>query len=233
MIGRGVTVCYTGGGPGVASTAELALALMLAAARRIPAADAAVREGRFQRGTDPGHVLADKTLGLVGLGRIGSRVASYARALEMQVVAWSQNLTDEAATAAGAKRVEKQELFAAADVVSLHLVLSPRSRGIVGAQEVSAMKPGAILVNTARAPLIDEAALTAAIQSRRIVAALDVYYEEPLPAGHWLTRMPNVVLTPHLGYSVREVYREFYKECVENALAFIDGKPIRVMKSAP
>jgi len=230
MIARGITVCFTGGGPGVASTAELALTLMLAAARHVPAADAAVREGRFQRGTEVGHVLEGKTLGLIGLGRIGARVGSYGHALGMQVLAWSQNLTVEAASAAGATRVDKAELFARADVVSLHLVLSPRSRGIVGAAELGAMKPGAILVNTARAPLVDETALMEAVNSRLIVAALDVFYREPLPADHPLTRAPNVVLTPHLGYSVDEVYREFYRESVENALAFLDGKPIRVLR---
>jgi len=229
MIARGITVCYTGGGPGVASTAELALALMLAAARHVPAADAAVRDGRFQQGTEVGHVLEGKTLGLVGLGRIGARVGSYGHALGMQVLAWSQNLTAEAARAAGATLVDKAELFARADVVSVHLVLSPRSRGIVGAAELRAMKPGAILVNTARAPLVDETALMEAVNSRRIVAALDVFYREPLPADHALTRAPNVVLTPHLGYSVAEVYREFYRESVENALAFIDGAPIRIL----
>ena len=230
MIARGITVCFTGGGPGVASTAELALTLMLAAARHVPAADAAVRDGRFQQGTEVGHVLEGKTLGLVGLGRIGARVGSYGHALGMQVLAWSQNLTVEAASAAGATRVDKAELFARADVVSLHLVLSPRSRGIVGTAELGAMKPGAILVNTARAPLVDETALMEAVNSRRIVAALDVFYREPLAADHPLTRAPNVVLTPHLGYSVDEVYREFYRESVENALAFLDGKPIRILR---
>ena len=233
MIERGITVCYTGGGPGVSSTAELALTLMLAAARHLPAADVAVREGRFQKGTEVGHVLDGKTLGLVGLGRIGSRVASYGCALGMNVLAWSQNLTPETAAAAGATRVDKTELFARADVVSLHLVLSPRSRGVVGAVELGAMRPGTILVNTARAPLVDEAALMDAVQSRRIIAALDVFYREPLPAEHPLTRAPNVVLTPHLGYSVAEVYREFYSHSVANALAFLEGAPIRVLERAP
>ena len=229
MIARGITVCYTDGGPGVNSTAELALALLLAAARHVPAADVAVRDGRFQRGTAVGHVLAGKTLGLVGLGRIGGKMAAYGRALEMNVLAWSQNLTSEGAAAAGATRVDKHELFASADAVSVHLVLSPRSRGIVGAAEIAAMKPGAILINTARAPLVDEAELTAAVLEKRIVAALDVFYREPLPADHPFTKAPNVVLTPHLGYSVAEVYREFYAQCIENALAFLDGKPIRVL----
>ena len=230
MIARGITVCYTGGGPGVSSTAEIALALMLAAARHVPAGDAAVRAGRFQLGVPLGHVLDGKTLGLVGLGRIGARMAAYGRALGMNVLAWSQNLTVDAAAAAGATRVEKADLFTRSDVVSVHLVLSPRSRGIVGAAELAAMKPGAILVNTARAQLVDEAALLDAVQSRRIVAALDVFYREPLPADHPFARAPNVVLTPHLGYSTAEVYREFYAHSIENALAFLDGKPIRVLE---
>jgi phosphoglycerate dehydrogenase-like enzyme len=230
MIARGITVCYTGGGPGVSSTAEIALALMLAAARHVPAGDVAVRDGRFQHGVPLGHVLDGKTLGLVGLGRIGARMAAYGRALGMNVLAWSQNLTADAAAAAGATRVEKADLFARSDVVSVHLVLSPRSRGIVGAAELAAMKPGAILVNTARAPLVEEAALLDAVQTRRIVAALDVFYREPLPADHPFTRAQNVVLTPHLGYSVAEVYREFYAHSIENALAFLDGKPTRVLE---
>ena len=232
LIARRVTVCYTGGGPSVSSTAELALGLMLAAARRIPAADAAVRSGRFQLGTEAGHMLDGKTIGLIGLGRIGSRMAAYCRALDMKVVAWSQNLTHYAAAAAGAVRVEKDELFATADVVSLHLVLSPRTRGIVGAADLARLKPGAIVVNTARAPLIDETALFDAVQSRRIVAALDVFYREPLPANHPLAQAPNVVLTPHLGYSVIEVYREYYQNSVENALAYLDGEPIRILDAA-
>jgi phosphoglycerate dehydrogenase-like enzyme len=229
MVSRGIIVCHTGGGPSVSSTAELALGLMLAAARRIPAGDLAVRDGRFQLGTEAGHILDGKTIGLIGLGRIGTRMAAYCRALDMKILAWSQNLTAETATAAGALRVEKDALFAAADVVSVHLVLSPRTRGIVGADDLARLKPGAILVNTARAPLIDEAALIEAVQSRRIIAALDVYYREPLPADHPLAKAPNVVLTPHLGYSVVEVYREYYEHSVENALAFLDGTPIRVL----
>ena len=231
MISRGITVCYTSGGPSGSSTAELALGLMLAAARSIPAGDVAVRAGRFQRGTEAGSVLEGKCIGLIGLGRIGARMAAYCCALGMKVLAWSQNLTEEAAQAAGATRVSKEELLAQADVVSLHLVLSQRTRGILGAKDLERMKPGAILVNTARAPLVDEAALIDAVQSGRIVAALDVFYHEPLPADHPFTRARNVVLTPHLGYGVIEVYREYYRQGVENALAFLDGKPIRILRA--
>ena len=232
MIERGIAVCYTGGGPSGSSTAELALGLMLAAARRIPAGDAAVRAGRFQLGTEAGPVLDGKTIGLIGLGRIGARMAGYGRALGMRVLAWSQNLTDEVAASAGAARVSKEELLSSADAVSLHLVLSERTRGILGAADLARMKPGAILINTARAALVDEAALIDAVQSGRIIAALDVFHREPLPAGHPFTRAPNVVLTPHFGYGVIEVFREYYQHSVENALAFLDGKPIRLLQSA-
>lgn len=229
---RGVTVCYTGGGPSGNSTAEIALGLMLAAARRIPQSDAAVRAGRFQLGTDAGFVLAGKTAGLLGLGRIGTLMAGYCNALGMRVLAWSQNLTDERARAAGATRVSKDELVAASDVVSLHLVLSDRTRGVLGAAELGRMRRGAILVNTSRAALVDEAALIAAVSSGHIFAALDVYEREPLPADHPLARSANTVLTPHLGYSALEVYAEYYTHCAENALAFLDGKPIRVLAAA-
>jgi phosphoglycerate dehydrogenase-like enzyme len=231
ILRRGITVCYTGGGPSGSSTAELALGLMLAAARRIPAGDVAVREGRFQLGTEAGPVLEGKTVGLIGLGRIGSKMAAYCNALGMNVLAWSQNLSAETAAAAGAVRVAKDELLSGADVVSLHLQLSDRTRGILGAADLARMRRGAILVNTARAQLVDEAALMAAVASGRLIAALDVFYREPLPAGHPLARAANVVLTPHLGYSAIEVYREYYQHAVENALAFIDGKPIRVLQA--
>jgi phosphoglycerate dehydrogenase-like enzyme len=231
MIKHGITVCYTGGGPSVASTAELALGLMLAAVRRIPQGDANVRAGRFQLGVDAGPVLEGKTLGLIGLGRIGAKMVTYGRALGMNVLAWSQNLTDEKAKAAGAERVDKEVLLAGADVVSLHLVLSDRSRGILGAADLARMKPGAILVNTARAPLVDEAALLAAVESGRLIAALDVFHREPLRADHPFMTARNVVLTPHIGYGVTEVYAEYYQHCVENALAYLDGKPIRLLTS--
>jgi phosphoglycerate dehydrogenase-like enzyme len=230
MIERGVTVCHTGGGASGAATAELALGLMLAAARRIPAGDAAVRAGRFQRGVPAGFLLEGKTIGLIGLGRIGARMARYCRALDMHVLAWSPNLTDERAAAAGATRVPKDRLLSASDVVSLHLVLSERTRAVLGAADIARMKSGAMLVNTARAGLVDEAALIAAVQSRRLFAALDVFSAEPLPAGHPLARAPNAVLTPHLGYGTLEVYMEYYRDSVENALAFLDGKPVRVLE---
>jgi phosphoglycerate dehydrogenase-like enzyme len=227
---RGVAVCHTvSDGQGDYATAELALGLLLAAARAIPAGDAAIRAGRFQQGVPVGSTLAGKTLGVIGLGRLGTRMARYGQALAMPVIAWSQNLTAEAAAKAGAELVGKDELLARADAVSLHLVLSARSRGIIGAADLARMKPGAILINTSRGPLVDEAALVAAVQAGRIIAALDVYDREPLPADHPLRRAPNTVLMPHLGYGVAETWAQFYPQSVENALAFLDGKPIRVL----
>ena len=231
MQRRGVVVCITDGGPGVESTAEMALGLMLAAARRIPEGDASTRRGRFQLETPTGFVLAGKTLGLIGLGRIGATMARYGNALGMTVLAWSQNLTAERAAEAGARHVDKATLLAESDVVSLHLVLSDRTRGVLRAEDIARMKRGAILVNTSRAPLVEESAMIAAAREGRIVAALDVYEREPLPADHPLTTCPNTVLAPHLGYSVMEVYRVFFTQQVENALAWLDGTPIRLLPS--
>jgi phosphoglycerate dehydrogenase-like enzyme len=230
---RGILVCNTVGGAGSqAATAELALGLLLAAARAIPAADANIRAGRFQEGLPVGISLAGKTIGIIGLGRLGSSMANYCRALNMTVLAWSENLTAERAQAAGATLVSKEDLMSRSDAISIHLVLSPRSRGLIGAADIARMKQGAILINTSRGPIVDEAALLDAVQSRRIIAALDVYDREPLPAGHPLRNVPNTVLTPHLGYGVRETWREFYQQSIENALAFLDGKPVRVTNPA-
>jgi phosphoglycerate dehydrogenase-like enzyme len=226
---RSIPVCNTAGGTGTeAATAELALGLLLAAARAIPTCDANIRVGRFQDGVPVGISLAGKTIGIIGLGRLGSYMASYCRALNMNVLAWSQNLTAERAQAAGATLVSKEVLLSRSDAVSIHLLLSPRSRGLIGATDIARMKPGAILINTSRGPIVDEAALIEAVQSRRIIAALDVYDREPLPASHPLRRAPNTVLTPHLGYGVQETWREFYGQSIENAVAFLDGTPVRV-----
>ncbi len=231
---RGVVVCTTGyadpGKPsGSAATAELALGLMIAAVRRIPTGDAEIRARRFQEQVPQGFILAGRTLGLIGLGRIGGMMARYGNALGMQVQAWSQNLTAERASEVGATLVDKDELLARADVVSLHVVLSGRTRGILGAAELGRMKPGAVLVNTSRGPLVDEAALVEALNAGRLIAGIDVYDREPLPEEHPLRTAPNCVLTPHVGYVVAEVMADFYRESIENALAFLDGKPIRVM----
>jgi phosphoglycerate dehydrogenase-like enzyme len=225
---RGVVVCNTGSAARDA-TAELALGLLLAAARAIPAADANIRAGRFQEGLPVGLSLAGKTIGIVGLGSLGSCMARYCQALGMHVLAWSQNLTAEKAAAASAAFVSKEELFSRSDAISIHLVLSPRSRGLIGASEIARMKRGAILINTSRGPIVDEEALLDAVHSRRIVAALDVYDREPLPADHPLRNAPNTVMTPHLGYGVQETWQEFYGQSLENALAFLNGKPVRVV----
>ena len=229
MTARGVTVCNTGSADNGEGTAELALGLMLAATRRIPAADANIRQGRFQDGVPVGFVLSGKTLGVLGLGRLGSLMARYGRALGMHVLAWSQNLTPDKAAAAGAAWVSKDDLLSRADVISIHLVLSDRTRGLIGAPELARMKPGTILVNTSRGPIVDENAVVAAANSGRIIAALDVYDEEPLPANHPLRTAKNTVLTPHLGFGTAETYALFYRQSIENVLAFLDGKPTRVV----
>ena len=225
---RGILVVHTEPNPPIA-TAELAFALILACARSITRGHANVVGGKWQEGIPMGMPLDGKRLGIVGLGKLGSRVARYAKAFNMDVVAWSTNLTDEQASAQGVERVDKRALFETSDVISVHYGLSERSRGIVGANELEAMKPGAILVNTSRGPLIDEAALLSVLQRGRITAGLDVYDIEPLPPGHPLTMLPNVVLTPHLGYVVEGSMRSFYTQSVENLTAWLDGTPIRVV----
>jgi phosphoglycerate dehydrogenase-like enzyme len=227
---RSVVVSNTTGNSNRESaTAELALGLLLAAARAIPAADANIRSGRFQEGLPVGLSLAGKTMGIVGLGRLGSFMARYAKALAMNVLAWSPHLTAEKTLAAGVALVSKEELFSRSDAISIHLVLSPRSRGLIDAPHLARMKPGAILVNTSRGPIVDEAALLDAVRAGRIVAALDVYDQEPLPADHPLRSAPNTVMTPHLGYGVQETWKEFYRQSMENALSFLDGAPLRVV----
>jgi phosphoglycerate dehydrogenase-like enzyme len=228
---QGVTVCNTPRSEALYSTAELALGLMIAAARALPAADRAMRAGGFQFGVPVGIGLAGKTLGIVGAGRLGARLARYALALDMKVIAWSPNLTAEKAQEAGAVLVGKSDLMRDADVISMHMVLSRRTRGLVGAEDIARMKQGAILINTSRGPLIDEAALLAAVQAGRIVAALDVYDREPLPQDHPLRASDHTVLTPHLGYGIDETWRQFYPQSVENAEAFLDGAPIRVVNT--
>lgn len=225
LAARGILATRTEAGEDGSATAELALLLMLEGSRRVAAGDASIRAGHFQEGIAPGFVLRGKTLGLVGLGRLGSLVAGYARALGMTVLAWSPNLTPERAGAGGARFAAKDELLAQADVVSLHMVLAPSTQGIIGAREIGLLKPGAVLVNSSRGPLIDEAALLAALRAGRIVAALDVYDREPLPPDHPLRHAPNTVLSPHLGYCVRENFTVFYRQSIENVIAFLDGAP--------
>lgn len=223
---RGIPVCGTGmaGTP----TAELTWGLILALVKRIPLEEQCLREGRWQTGLTQG--LAGRRLGLVGLGRLGSRVAAVGQAFGMEVAAWSPNLTDERAAAAGAIRLDKRELFATSDIVSVHLVLGDRTRGVVGAEEFAAMKPSAFFVNTSRAGLVDESALLAALHEHRIAGAgLDVFPVEPLPADSPWLDAPNTVLTPHLGYVTRENYEVFYREALEDILAWHAGNPVRLL----
>lgn len=229
---RGIVISHTAGQYSSTATAELTLGLLLAAVRRIPAADANIRRGGFQDGVAPGFVLEGRTLGIIGLGKIGTKMARYGQALGMNVLAWSPNLTAEKAQAAGARLADKQTLLEQSDVVTLHVVLSERSRGLLAAKELASMKHGAILLNTSRGPLVDEDALLEAVQSGRLIAALDVYGREPLQPDHPLRHAANTVLTPHLGYCTTEVYGQFYRDSVENVLAFLDGKPIRLLNPA-
>jgi phosphoglycerate dehydrogenase-like enzyme len=223
---HGVVVCGTAGLP--YPTAELAWGLILSLVRRIPAEDRATRAGRWQETVGVG--LNGKTLGVLGLGTLGTRVARVGRAFEMDVLAWSQNLTAERATAVGATLVPKDELLARSDVVSIHLVLGERTQGLLGARELKLMKPSAYLVNTSRGPIVDEAALIDALTAGRLAGAgLDVFDEEPLPADHPFRRLPNTVITPHLGYVTEETYRIFYGQALEDVRAYLRGEPLRVL----
>jgi phosphoglycerate dehydrogenase-like enzyme len=225
---RGVIVCNTGVNA-TAAVSELAFALILACARSMAVADSNMRTGNWQGGVPLGVSLEGRRLGLFGLGRLGARVARYGVAFGMDVVAWSQNMTDEIASAHGARRVDKDELLSTSDVVSLHVVLSDRTRHMLGRRELGLMKPGAILINTSRGPLVDEAALIDVLKAGNIVAGLDVFDQEPLPADHPLRRLRNAVLLPHLGYATGSIFTQFYGESLENIIAFLDGNPIRVV----
>lgn len=210
-------------------TTEHTWALILGAARNLPREVESMRGGGWQVSVGTG--LHGKTLGLLGLGRLGSAVARIGQAFSMDTIAWSQNLTLEAAAAHGVRAVSKETLFAEADVLSVHLVLSERTCGLVGPAELAAMKPTAILVNTSRGPIVDESALIDALREKRIArAAIDVYDTEPLPADHPLRTLDDAVLTPHLGYVTRELYETFYQDAVENITAFRAGTPLRVMQ---
>ena len=222
----GITVCGTAGSG--SSTVELTWALILSLVRHVPAEDASIRSGGWQRTV--GADLAGATLGVLGLGNLGRRVAAIGLAFGMDVIAWSQNLTAEAAAAGGARRVERQALFRLSDVLTIHLVLGDRTRGLVGAAELALMKPTAYLVNTSRGPIVDEAALAEHLAAGRIAgAALDVYGVEPLPAGDPLRTLPRSVLTPHLGYVSERTYRTMYREAAEDIAAFLAGRPVRAL----
>jgi phosphoglycerate dehydrogenase-like enzyme len=225
-VAHGVTVCGTDV-PG-ASTAELTWALILALLRQVPTEDGNMRGGRWQ--TTVGRDLAGLTLGVVGLGRLGSIVARYGEAFGMRVVAWSRNLTADRAGECRVELVTKDELCSTADVVTVHLVLSGRTRGLIGPHELGLMKPTAYLVNTSRGPIVEERALIEALENGGIAgAALDVYDREPLPADHPLRRAPNTVLTPHVGYVTEATYRVFYEQTVEDIVAWLAGDPIRTI----
>ncbi len=225
---RGVVVCGTEhdpGGAGVSSTIEVAWALILATAKRVTVEDRALRAGRWQ--TDLPVNLSGATLGLLGLGRLGAQMVGPARAFGMEVIAWSQNLTAERAAGVGARLVGRDQLFAQSDWLSVHLVLSERSRGLIGAAELEAMKPGATLINTSRGPIVDHDALVQALRAGRIGAGLDVYDHEPLAAGDPLTEIDGAVLLPHLGYVSESAMRVMYGQVVQDIRAWQAGQPIR------
>ena len=223
---RGVVVC------GTATLAmppvELTWGLILSLARHLPRETAAMRQGRWQ--TTVGVGLHGKTLGVIGLGRLGTDVAKIGQAFGMQVIAWSQNLTRDRTDALGIEWVDKESLFQCSDVVTIHLVLSSRTRGIIGARELALMKRSAFLINTARGPIVDEGAVINALRRGVIAGAgLDVFDEEPLPTDHPLRQLENAVLTPHLGYVTTENYRLAYGQAVEDIRAFLAGSPVRVI----
>lgn len=213
------------------ATPELAWGLMIATVRHLGAETRALHDGGWQ--SSMGLILAGRTLGLLGLGKIGQRMARYAEAFDMNVIAWSQNLTQEAAAAHGVQRVEKDALFAKADVLSIHLQLSDRTRGLVTARELALMKPTATLINTSRGPIVDEAALVAALREGRLAGAgLDVFDQEPLPADHPFRTLANVTATPHLGYVTGETLHAFYDDMPEAIAAYARGAPVRVVNQA-
>ncbi|GAA2569454.1 D-2-hydroxyacid dehydrogenase family protein [Winogradskya consettensis] len=229
---HGVTVSGTAmampASPKSSNTAELTWALILACRRHVVTEDRALRDGRWQ--TTVGTDLAGSTLGVLGLGRLGTQVARIAQAFDMTVNAWSENLTPDRAAEAGATWVPKDELLATSDILTIHLKLSPRTTGLIGAPELAAMKPGALLVNTSRGPIVDETALAAALTTGTIGGAgLDVYTTEPLPAGHPLRGAPNTVLLPHLGYVTETTYSTMYTQAIENITAWQSGTPLRIL----
>jgi phosphoglycerate dehydrogenase-like enzyme len=222
-----VTVTGTGGKGN--SMPEITIGMMIALARNFVPEDRAVRAGGWQHTIGPG--LADHTLGLVGLGRLGGRLVPLARAFGMDVIAWSPHLTPERAAQAGDVRaVSKAELFSESDYISVHMALADETVGLIGASDLARMRPSAYLINTSRGPIVDEEALISALTTGRIAgAALDVYDVEPLPVDHRLRKLPNTLLLPHIGYVTTEAYEVFYADAVEDILAFHDGEPIRVL----
>ena len=223
---RGVLVCGTRSRQ--AGPAELTWALVLAVTRRVAYEDASVRAGGWQ--TTIGPELSGRTLGVLGLGRLGSIVAGYGRAFGMRVLAWSANLDPGHARELGVEPVTLDDLLTRSDVVSVHLKLSDRTRGLLGARELDLIGPDGYLVNTSRGPIVDEAALVEALRTGRIAGAgLDVFDVEPLPADHPLRTAPRAVLTPHIGYVALDAYRVFYADAVEDVVAWLAGEPVRVL----
>lgn len=221
---RGVLVCGTGSLR--SPTAELTWGLILGLVRQIPREDRATRAGGWQVSIGPS--LQGKVLGVLGLGNLGSQVATVGRAFQMEVIAWSQNLTAERAAEFGARLVSKEALLSQSDVLTIHLVLSERTRGLIGARELGLMKASAYLVNTSRGPIVDEGALIATLRGGKIAgAALDVFDAEPLAIDHPLRSLNNTVITPHIGYVTLDNYRRFYGDALEDVLAFLAGAPIR------
>jgi phosphoglycerate dehydrogenase-like enzyme len=215
-------------GRGTTATPELAWGLMIATVRNFSREDRRMRQGGWQ--STVGITLAGRTLGLLGLGRIGKKMAEYAKAFGMNVIAWSQNLKADDAATLGVKRVEKDGLFAQSDILSIHVILSDRTRGLVTARELSLMKPSAYLINTSRGPIVEEKALIAALREGRIAGAgLDVFDTEPPPKEHPFRAMDNVTLTPHLGYVTAETLTAFYADTAEAVALFLEGKPARVI----
>jgi len=218
---RGVKVVHTGYTS--TPTIELTWALILASARNLIAENTSLRGGGWQQSV--GDDMDGRTLGLLGLGNVGSAVARIGNAFGMKVIAWSQNLTTERASEVGAALVSKDELFQEADVVSIHLVLSGRTRGLVGAAELALMKPTARLINTSRGPIVVEAGLIAALKDKKIAgAAIDVFDQEPLPLEHPFRSLPTLLATPHIGYVSRGLYKRFYGDTVENIARWLDGR---------
>jgi phosphoglycerate dehydrogenase-like enzyme len=226
---RGIPVSNTRSAGGGTSTVELTWGLIIAGARGLAKGERNMRSGRWHEGLGPGFSLAGKRLGVLGLGNIGARVAAIGKAFGMECAAWSQNLTQEKAEAAGAALVSKEDLFARSDVVTIHLVLSERTRGLVRAEDLERMKPGALLVNTSRGPIVVEPDLLNVLKKGKLHAALDVYEREPLPSDHPLRSMDHVTLSPHLGYVHDDNYRIFYGDTVENVVAWLAGRPIRLL----
>ena len=230
-MARGIAVCGTRS-QDPAPTIEIAWGLILSAARNLSREDAHMRRGGWQERL--GFSLHGKTLGIVGLGHLGKRMVEVGKAFGMNIVAWSQNLTSERAAAAGVTRMDKDELMSGADVITIHLVLSDRTRGLIGAREFDLMKPSAILVNTSRGPIIDETAMISALRKKQILAAcLDVFNVEPLPADHELRGLDNAILSPHLGYATQGNYRTYFADTIEAIQAWRAGTAIpRLIESA-